>query len=211
MLNLQGHARTRVEQQLRLLLADGFLIDTVSLASLTGGPGRVEVGPRLNFATAWSSNLVSICQAMGLDCVTRVERSRRYLVPEGEDLQAFIDARHDRMTECPYPAPLDTFRNRHCPGTGLRGGPDEQGTGWPAGHPRHFDGRVGPRTLLRYFVNDATAIRPLSKSWISTMPTPSIRAMAFSGASRSSTARNAKKPCSRWSPIRSKPIPKAAR
>jgi phosphoribosylformylglycinamidine synthase len=73
------------------------------------GERVVEVGPRLNFATAWSSNLVSICQAVGLDAVTRVERSRRYLVPEGEDLQVFIEAHHDRMTECLYTAPLTTF------------------------------------------------------------------------------------------------------
>jgi phosphoribosylformylglycinamidine synthase len=69
----------------------------------------VEVGPRLNFATAWSSNLVSICQAIGLPQVTRVERSRRYRVPAGEPAGAFADARHDRMTECVYPEPLRTF------------------------------------------------------------------------------------------------------
>ena len=94
-------------ERLRLLLADGFLAETVSDTSNLGGDRVVEVGPRLNFATAWSSNLVSICRAIGLDSVTRVERSRRYLVPAGEDLQAFIAANHDRMTECLYPAPLD--------------------------------------------------------------------------------------------------------
>ena len=98
-------------KQLRLLLADGFLLDTVSTEPvLNGGQGRVlEVGPRLNFATAWSSNMVSICRAIGLDCVSRVERSRRYLVPDGEDLESFIASHHDRMTECPYPEPLTTF------------------------------------------------------------------------------------------------------
>jgi phosphoribosylformylglycinamidine synthase len=96
-------------ERLRLILADGFLIDTVTFEPLLQGERVVEVGPRLNFATAWSSNLVSICRAVGLDVVTRVERSRRYLVPEGEDLQAFIDSRHDRMTECVYAAPLTTF------------------------------------------------------------------------------------------------------
>ena len=98
-------------EQLRLLLADGLLADTVSTEPvLGGGHGTViEVGPRLNFATAWSSNMVSICRATGLDCVSRVERSRRYLVPEGQDVQAFTAAHHDRMTECPYPEPLTTF------------------------------------------------------------------------------------------------------
>ena len=73
------------------------------------GERVVEVGPRLNFATAWSSNMVSICKATGLAMITRVERSRRYVVPETEDLQEFITRHHDRMTECHYPAPLTSF------------------------------------------------------------------------------------------------------
>ncbi|MCI5131153.1 MAG: phosphoribosylformylglycinamidine synthase, partial [Candidatus Electrothrix sp. EH2] len=95
--------------RLRLLLADGFLIDTVSPTPILAGERVVEVGPRLNFATAWSSNMVSICRATGLDCISRVERSRRYLVPESEDMPAFIAAHHDRMTECPYTEPLTSF------------------------------------------------------------------------------------------------------
>ncbi|CAK8716849.1 Phosphoribosylformylglycinamidine synthase [Candidatus Electrothrix gigas] len=95
--------------QLRLLLADGFMADTVSLNPVLEGERVIEVGPRLNFATAWSSNMVSICQAAGLDCISRAERSRRYLVPEDEDMQTFVAAHHDRMTECLYPEPLTTF------------------------------------------------------------------------------------------------------
>ncbi len=95
--------------RLRLILADGFLIDTVSLSPVLGGARVVEVGPRLNFATAWSSNMVSICRATGLDSITRVERSRRYLVPNDADLDDFIAAHHDRMTECVYVEPLTTF------------------------------------------------------------------------------------------------------
>ncbi len=94
---------------LRLILADGFLLDSVQDAVVPQGERVVEVGPRLNFATAWSSNMVSICRATGLDMITRVERSRRYLVPEDEDLQDFIDRHHDRMTECHYVKPLTTF------------------------------------------------------------------------------------------------------
>ncbi len=96
--------------QLRLLLADGFMADTVSHAPVLEGERVIEVGPRLNFATAWSSNMVSICQATGLNCINRAERSRRYLVPEDEDMQTFIAAHHDRMTECPYSEPLTTFK-----------------------------------------------------------------------------------------------------
>ncbi|WP_136809513.1 phosphoribosylformylglycinamidine synthase [Desulfosediminicola flagellatus] len=95
--------------KLRLVLADGFLPETVSTKPVLGGDRVVEVGPRMNFATAWSSNMVSICQATGLDMITRVERSRRYHVPADQDVQQFIDANHDRMTECHYPEPLTTF------------------------------------------------------------------------------------------------------
>ncbi len=95
--------------RLRLILADGFLLDSVSLEPILEGARVVEMGPRLNFATAWSSNMVSICRATGLDVVTRVERSRRYLVPEDADIEEFINRNHDRMTECHYPVPLSTF------------------------------------------------------------------------------------------------------
>ena len=96
-------------ERLRLILADGFLIDTVTPAPTLSGERVVEIGPRLNFATAWSSNMVSICRAVGLEAVSRVERSRRYLVPAGEAIEAFAAKRHDRMTECVYPEPLTTF------------------------------------------------------------------------------------------------------
>ena len=94
---------------LRLILADGFLLESVQPHPLLTGDRVIEVGPRLNFATAWSSNMVSICRATGLEAVTRVERSRRYVVPDGEDTQSFIDSKHDRMTECHYPEPLKSF------------------------------------------------------------------------------------------------------
>ncbi|KAJ8376320.1 hypothetical protein SKAU_G00069000 [Synaphobranchus kaupii] len=49
---------------------------------LKAGPGdrMVEIGPRLNFSTAWSTNAVSICQSVGLSQVIRVELSRRLLI-----------------------------------------------------------------------------------------------------------------------------------
>lgn len=88
-----------------------------------------EVGPRMNFTTAWSTNAVSICHACGLNKITRIERSRRYklifshqspplsptLTKGGNrggklsSLQPFLDLIHDRMTECLYPEPLTTF------------------------------------------------------------------------------------------------------
>ncbi|MHB8882896.1 MAG: phosphoribosylformylglycinamidine synthase [Thermodesulfovibrionales bacterium] len=78
-----------------------------------------EVGPRMNFTTAWSSNAVSVCQACGLTGITRVERSRRYRfaadagakLPSFEDpsVRRFLELVHDRMTECLYPDILKNF------------------------------------------------------------------------------------------------------
>ena len=69
----------------------------------------VEVGPRLSFATASSTNAVSICHACGLTKVTRLECSRRHLLPSKTDVDSFLANNHDRMTECRYPEPLQTF------------------------------------------------------------------------------------------------------
>jgi phosphoribosylformylglycinamidine synthase single chain form len=96
-------------EKLRQLLGDGFVSTSVADTPYLAGDRVAEVGPRLNFATAWSSNLVSICQAIGLAQVTRVERSRRLRVPAGEAPQGFAAAHHDRMTECVYAEPLRTF------------------------------------------------------------------------------------------------------
>jgi phosphoribosylformylglycinamidine synthase len=75
-----------------------------------------EVGPRMSFTTAWSTNAVSVCHACGLRKITRIERSRRYLLlldgPSAmspEQRASFLSLVHDRMTECPYPEPLATF------------------------------------------------------------------------------------------------------
>jgi phosphoribosylformylglycinamidine synthase len=103
--------------RLRFLLADGFIKDTVRSQSYFTAPEDqvVELGPRLNFATAWSSNMVSICHSTGLKKVTRVERSRRYCLKPGTNRENFIANHHDRMTECLYPEPLSTFETGMVP------------------------------------------------------------------------------------------------
>ncbi|XP_038165000.1 phosphoribosylformylglycinamidine synthase [Cyprinodon tularosa] len=83
-----------------------------------GGDKLVEIGPRLNFSTAWSTNAVSICQSAGLSNVTRVEQSRRFLIKakNGQsvselsgDLKKLIEVLHDSMTECVYQQPITSF------------------------------------------------------------------------------------------------------
>ncbi|HYK88501.1 MAG TPA: phosphoribosylformylglycinamidine synthase [Acidobacteriota bacterium] len=96
---------------LRWLLAETFeperLCDRTFLEVQDGNV--IEVGPRLNFETAFSTNAVGICRACGLGKVSRIEKSRRWILPGRESRDRFIAAHHDRMTECPYPSPLESF------------------------------------------------------------------------------------------------------
>ena len=98
-------------EALTWLLAETFEPEKLGEASFLAAPGGeiVEVGPRLNFETAFSSNAVSVCRSCGLQKITRLERSRRYAIPHGADCSRFTAEHHDRMTECPYPAPLESF------------------------------------------------------------------------------------------------------
>ncbi|UCD34712.1 MAG: phosphoribosylformylglycinamidine synthase [Nitrospiraceae bacterium] len=131
------------EEALQWLLSETFEHEQFSLSSfladrkspplnppLTRGGAEaqtaviLEVGPRMNFTTAWSTNAVSVCHACGLYNIERIERSRRYLFifSEGNALsmqqrEAFYSSLitdhaslfYDRMTECPYPGPLSGF------------------------------------------------------------------------------------------------------
>ncbi len=91
------------------ILASGFIPETVSLKTGLESQNVVELGPRMNFATAYSTNIVSICHACGLKKIVRIERSRRYPIT-GTDEEKFIRENHDRMTECVYPEPLLSFK-----------------------------------------------------------------------------------------------------
>jgi phosphoribosylformylglycinamidine synthase len=75
----------------------------------------VEVGPRMTFTSAFSTNAVSICQNCGIP-VRRLERFRRYWVRAAgeplrtEELGMFASLVHDRMTEWVLPSPpLERF------------------------------------------------------------------------------------------------------
>lgn len=62
------------------------------------------MGPRTNFATAWSANAASICTSTGLAKVSRLEASRRFALQSSQPLTpeeraAFAALVHDRMTE----------------------------------------------------------------------------------------------------------------
>jgi len=106
-------AESLVPEELRILtqiLTNGFIPETISQKTVLRGPA-VELGPRMSFATAYSTNIVSICHACGLKKISRIERSRRYPVA-GIDAEKFIQENHDRMTECAYSEPLSSFKVR---------------------------------------------------------------------------------------------------
>uniref|UniRef100_A0A452E2K7 Phosphoribosylformylglycinamidine synthase n=1 Tax=Capra hircus TaxID=9925 RepID=A0A452E2K7_CAPHI len=104
-------------KKLTWLFGCPLLLDDVAQESwLLPGPTDLllEVGPRLNFSTPTSSNIVSVCQAAGLGAVDRVEPTRRYLLsfayPPSADLEAIALATlHDRMTEQHFPQPIQSF------------------------------------------------------------------------------------------------------
>ena len=80
----------------------------------------LEIGPRLNVETPFSSNAVAICHSMGLTKVTRIERSQRFPLADsfgpGEMKvshsfvwEALVDRHLDKMTQVVYDEPLITF------------------------------------------------------------------------------------------------------
>jgi len=117
---VQGQWTDKNEEILKWLLAETWEPNRLTWDSqLGGGVGRIiEVGPRLNFQTAWCSNAVSICRACGLAGVVRLERSRRYHLTLPEDavdadydswIAVLASEVHDRMTEQVYSTPLQSF------------------------------------------------------------------------------------------------------
>ena len=98
------------------LLRETFEPERLTRLSSLASPTVVEVGPRLSFQSAFSTNAVSVCASCGLDGVTRVEPSRRYGVATrggrpltAGEAAAFAALVHDRMTEQVYPRPLPSF------------------------------------------------------------------------------------------------------
>ncbi|HET7015958.1 MAG TPA: phosphoribosylformylglycinamidine synthase [Streptosporangiaceae bacterium] len=101
------------EKILRWLLAETFDPDGLATTSFLAGSALIlEIGPRINFETAWSSTARTICHVNGLDNIIRLERSRRFgfgAPLSDERLARVAEPLHDRMTETIYPAPLTSF------------------------------------------------------------------------------------------------------
>ncbi|XP_043942613.1 phosphoribosylformylglycinamidine synthase isoform X2 [Protopterus annectens] len=90
-------------------------ISSTSFLSPADGELLVEIGPRLNFSTASSTNAVSICRSIGMNLVDRVERSKRYLIKFADpstlssEKEKIVTSLYDRMTECCYQQPIESF------------------------------------------------------------------------------------------------------
>jgi len=97
-------------RRLKLILADGFVIETVrEKTQLQTTNDLVILGPRMNFATPSSTNLVTICHACGIPQISRIERFRHYVLMPSDDRKSFVTKNLDRMTECEYPELLNTY------------------------------------------------------------------------------------------------------
>lgn len=130
--SIQGNNKLDEAESKNLLwlLTNSFEVENVgrrsfldeSKAPELGYKVMIEIGPRLNFSTAWSTNAVSICRSIGLERIDRIEKSVRYLIhvtpkdrtdTEGitkDEENALVAKLHDRMTECRYEKPLTSFR-----------------------------------------------------------------------------------------------------
>ncbi|KAK7096705.1 phosphoribosylformylglycinamidine synthase-like [Littorina saxatilis] len=121
-IDVEGEGLTEEEtQRLKWVLAVPFeeerLTQSSSLQSTPGSDLLVEIGPRLNFSTAFSTNCTSICRSVGLARVQRVEYSTRYLIKLNagktvsvEQEEKVVLTLHDRMTQYRYVKPLQTFK-----------------------------------------------------------------------------------------------------
>lgn len=90
------------------LLSETFEPDGFGDQPFLKGGDVIEVGPRMSFQTAWSTNAVSIAESCGISKIKRLERSRRYKF-KGIDPAIVAPMLYDRMTECVYDSPLKTF------------------------------------------------------------------------------------------------------
>ena len=110
--------------QLKWLLAESFEEHKISeISGLFFENGFfIEVGPRLNFATPFSTNSVSICHGIGLKQINRIEVSRCYSFEinnsqlgsastvDFDSIKNLVEKfLYDPMTEMPYFKKLESF------------------------------------------------------------------------------------------------------
>jgi phosphoribosylformylglycinamidine synthase len=91
------------------LVAETFEPKKTGFKAFLDLPWSVDIGPRLAIETPFSSNALSICKAIGIPQVKRLEKIRRSY-PEGAlTKETFLDLHLDRMTQQEYPHGVNTF------------------------------------------------------------------------------------------------------
>lgn len=120
-IDLDRTLRQEESQVLDWLLAETFEPGNFSKESSLNGT-VLEVGPRVEIVTPWSTNSVKICHSCGLEPVKRIERSRRYRITarpgtrlSSEQIECIYPLLYDRMTEALYSEPLTTFDSEKKP------------------------------------------------------------------------------------------------
>jgi hypothetical protein len=82
----------------------------------------MQVGPRMSFQSAWSTNAVSICRSCGLDAVARLEVSRRFLLRCGARQQLPPEATVN-FAALVRPASVDDIMLQSCLGAAWQATP----------------------------------------------------------------------------------------
>ncbi len=96
------------KRQLRWLLAETFAPWGLQENQSFLKGNIIEIGPRFNFETAYSSTATAICHSCGLTSVKKLERSRRICFTgfmHFKDRDEATVRLHDRMTEMAYLEP----------------------------------------------------------------------------------------------------------
>ena len=97
------------QRQLLWLVAETFEPSQTGTEPHLTSPDVVEIGPRISIETPFSSNAVSICQSMGLRQITRIERTHRHLICNGQSADILLQTHLDLMTEQHYPNGIESF------------------------------------------------------------------------------------------------------
>ena len=81
----QGKLSGKELSRLQWLIAETYRSENTRMESALIPGSFVEIGPRLNVETPFSSNAVAIAHAMGITKVRRIEHSVRYVLSESQD------------------------------------------------------------------------------------------------------------------------------
>jgi len=96
-------------RQLQWLVAETFEPDQTGQGPWHNHDEVVEIGPRLSIESPFSSNAVSICQAMGLRQVARIERTHWYRTGTSYAMRKAAKLDIDKMTEQYYSQGITSF------------------------------------------------------------------------------------------------------